>query len=319
MNVMLSRKRAVASLLGGLGLSASAASLRAQESAKLRIATIPIEPGAQGYYAQDTGFFAKAGIGVDITAMTTGPGIAAALVSNAVDIGFGSVDAVAAIHQKNVPLVLIAAASDYVPASARTTALVVPAASTLQTAKDLKGKTIAVTAINGITHTVAEAWLDQNGGDSSLAKFVEIPLAAMPAALAAGRVDAVWISQPFLEQAKKDGRVLVYGFDTVAKSFISTAWLTTAQWANDHPSLVRRFAAVMRQTATWANTNNVASAQILAKYTKADPAVIETQPRSHFAEELNPASLQPLIDVAAKYNNFTTFPARDLIFAGVRT
>ncbi len=319
MSDMLSRKHAAALLLGGLALGTSTAALRAQDTAKLRIATIPIEPGAQVYYAQDMGFFAKAGFDVDVTAMTTGPGIAAALVSNAVDIGFGSVDAVAAIHQKNVPLVLIAAASDYVPASARTTALVVPAASPLQTAKDLKGKTIAVTAINGITHTVAEAWLDQNGGDSSLAKFVEIPLAAMPAALDAGRVDAVWISQPFLEQAKKNGRVLVYGFDTVAKRFISTAWLTTAQWASDHPALVRRFAAVMRQTAVWANTNNAASAQVLARYTKADPAVIATQARSHFAEELNPGALQPLIDVAAKYNNFATFPARELIFAGVRT
>src|SRR5580700_245596 len=184
----LTRRQASAVLLGGLALGASSTPLRAQDNPKLRIATIPIEPGAQVYYAQDMGFFAKAGLDVDIQAMTTGPGIAAALVSNAVDIGFGSVDAVAAIHQKNVPLVLIAAASDYVPASAKTTGLVVPATSPLQTAKDLKGKVIAVTAINGITHTVAEAWLDQNGGDSSQAKFVEIPLAAMPAALQAGRV-----------------------------------------------------------------------------------------------------------------------------------
>lgn len=306
-------------MFGGLTLGFTQTLSRAQEQDRLRIATIPIEPGAQVYYAHDMGFFAKAGLDVDIQAMTTGPGIAAALVSNAVDIGFGSVDAVAAIHEKNVPLVLVAAGSDYVyPASSRTTALVVPATSPIQTAKDLKGKVIAVTAINGITHTVAEAWVDQNGGDSATVKFVELPLAAMPAALTAGRVDAVWISQPFLEEAKNNGRVLVYGFDTVAKHFISTAWLTTAQWANGHPDLVRRFAAVMRQTAAWANANNAASAQILAKYTKADPAVIATQARSHFAEDLSPEALQPLIDVAAKYNNFTTFPARELIFAPPR-
>src|ERR1700722_4224862 len=135
MSIMLSRKRVSALLFGGLAFGSSGALLRAQDNAKLRIATIPIEPGAQVYYAQDMGFFAKAGLDVDIQAMTTGPGIAAALVSNAVDVGFGSVDAVAAIHQKNVPLVLIAAASDYVPASARTTGLVVPVTSALQTAK----------------------------------------------------------------------------------------------------------------------------------------------------------------------------------------
>ena len=36
--------------------------------------------------------------------------------------------------------------------------------------------------------------------------------------------------------------------------------------------------------------------------------------RVHYAEQLTPALMQPLIDVAAKYNGFQSFPAQDLMF-----
>ena len=35
--------------------------------------------------------------------------------------------------------------------------------------------------------------------------------------------------------------------------------------------------------------------------------------RSHYAEELTPALMQPGIDASAKYNSFTTFPASELL------
>ena len=54
------------------------------------------------------------------------------------------------------------------------------------------------------------------------------------------------------------------------------------------------------------------------KYTKIDPAVLATMARSHYAEQLTPGLIQPLIDVSAKYNGFTAFPAPELIYAPSR-
>jgi hypothetical protein len=34
----------------------------------------------------------------------------------------------------------------------------------------------------------------------------------------------------------------------------------------------------------------------------------------HYAEQLTPALMQPLIDMAAKYNGFKAFPAQELMF-----
>ena len=230
MKTAITRARASALLLGGAALLSSRAAARAQSGAAVRVGTILLEAAAEVYFAQDVGFFAKAGLNVDIQLFENGPAIAAASVSNAIDIGYGTVDALTAIHQKNVPLVIIAPSAEYVsPDTQNTSALLVPLTSTVATGKDLTGKTVAVIALNGITHTAARAWIDQNGGDSTQVKFIEIPPPAMGAALAAGRVDAAWITEPFLTAAKRNARPLVYGFDAIGKRFLLNVWFTSGR------------------------------------------------------------------------------------------
>jgi ABC-type nitrate/sulfonate/bicarbonate transport system substrate-binding protein len=79
--------------------------------------------------------------------------------------------------------------------------------------------------------------------------------------------------------------------------------------------LVNRFAAAMRETAIWANQNrnHAASAQILVKYAKIDPSLVASMIRAQYGVHLTTAILQPEIDVTARYTNFTSFPARELM------
>jgi len=311
----MTRKRASALLVGSALLSVVRAPGRAQAPATLRIGVSPIEPAAEVYYAKDMGFFAKAGLDADIQSMQGSSLIVAAIVSNSLDIGFDTLDTLAAQYQKGIPLVIIAPTHDYLsPATLRTQALAVPANSTIQQAKDLNGKTIAVSTLHSLADLGARVWIDQNGGDSSTVKFIEVPFPAIPGALDTGRVDAAWVVEPFVTVARKNNRILAYGFDGIGKHFDVGAWVATRQWANDHPDLVSRFAGVIHDTAVWANKNPQQSGEILAKYTKIDPAVIATMARNHYAEQLTPALMQPLIDAAAKYNGFKTFPAQELMY-----
>jgi len=275
---------------------------------------LPIESAAEAFYAKDMGFFAKAGFDVDVQTMQASAAMLAAAASNSIDIGYSPVDLLATTHSKQVPIVIIAPANEYISPS-RNAGLALPASSAVQQAKDLNGKTIAVSNLRSLSENAARAWMDRNGGDSATAKFVEIPFPAMQPALDAGRVDAAWVAEPFISLAAKNGRVIEYGFDAIAKRFLIGAWFTTARWANDHRDLVSRFADAMHETAVWANKNQTQSGAIVAKYTKIDPAVLTTMTRSHYAEALAPAALQPLIDLSAKYNGFAAFPAQELIYA----
>jgi NitT/TauT family transport system substrate-binding protein len=304
-------------VLGFAALALSPAAGRAQPIATIRIATNPIDSGAEVFYAKDLGLFAKAGLEVEIQPGQSGSAMAAAVASNAVDIAYADLGALSKAYTKGIFFSVLAPAALWTDA-APVNQFLVARDSPIRSAKDLSGKIVAVPGLGTGAEFATRTWIDKNGGDASTAKFVELAYSAMPAALAAGRVDAAYVAEPFLAVAKKDCRVLAYSDDAVGKEYLRTAWFSSAQWAKDHPDLAARFIAVMHETAVWANQkqNQAKSAAILVKYTKIDPALVSSMIRARYGEQLTPALLQPEIDITAKYSNFTPFPAQNLIYAG---
>ena len=313
----MTRARASALLLGGTALGAFPQPLRAQSTVPVSL-KIPIQPTENAMniaYAKDMGFLSAAGFDVDIAIIQNSSAIIAAVVSGTYEIGYGSIDTLAAIHTKNVGLTLLTPCAEYVqPGSDHLQAILVPANSPIKTAKDLNGKTVAVPTLKSLSETVVRAWTDKNGGDSSTIKFVEVGFPTISAAIDSGRVDAGYLLEPFLGSAMKTARILAYPFSAVASHCIIGAFFTTPEWAKGHRDLIIKFVGAMRTASHWANIHPDKSVSILAKYTKADPAVIASMGRVHYGDALTPALVQPLIDISAKYNNFATFPAADLIY-----
>lgn len=285
------------------------------QTMKLSVLLPPVDTAAEIFIAQDQGFFAQAGLDVQIEPGTNGSAIAAAVSTDAVDIGYSDLVTLAKAHLKGIPFVAIAPAAIWTSA-VPTAALVVQTDSPIKTAKDLAGKVIAIPGLATLAEYSPRAWIDQNGGDDSTVKFIEMPYSAMPAAITAGRIDAAYVAEPFLADLRSSVRILGYAHNAVAKEFLQSAWFTTPEWAKAHPELVRRFAAAMRETALWANqkANYPRSGEILAKYSKSDPVVIAKMARATFGVTLTAASIQPAIDVAAKYGDLAGFPASALIY-----
>jgi len=290
------------------GLSAS----QAQTTPKIRVATTPIDLGAEALYAAELGLFKKAGLDVDLGVLTNGTAVAAAVSGGSIDIGQSNLVALADAHGKGFPFVVVAPAG-YYSSKAPTTIMITAANSPIKTAKDLDGKVVTVVALRDITQVGASSWLVQNGADLSSVKFVEVPQPAVCTAITAGRADAGVVSEPFQSVALANGcRVLAACHDTIGKEFLVGAWFSTNAWADAHPDLVKRFRAVIVETARWANTHREESAKILEKYTKL--ALPPQMKRVVFAEKSDPAQMQPLINAAAKYGALKApFPAADLL------
>jgi len=306
-------------LLAVLSLCLTPSAGRAQTTTVIRVGAAPIEVSAQIFYAQELGFFAKAGIDLEYQPNQNAAATEAAVLSNAIDVGGSNVVALAIAHDRNFPLVAVAP-GNLNSAAARTGALIVAANSPIQTAKALSGQVVAVGGLGTMSEYGVRAWIDANGGDSSTVKFVELPFPAMPDAIAAGRVAAANVSEPFLTAARKNGaRVLAYPLEAVGKSYINSVWIATAQWVKGHPGLAARFAAAIADATAWANQpqNDAASAAILVKYTKIDPSVVATMGRARFADRLTASLLQPSIDVAAKYGKLNSFPAQEVIYTAL--
>jgi NitT/TauT family transport system substrate-binding protein len=281
----------------------------------IRFAAIPIDGGAQAWYAQSLGYFRDAGITAQIESISNGGAITAGVIGGTIDVGYSNTLSLAAAHEKGVPISIIAAAGSYL-ARAPISSLMVPVDSPAKTAKDLNGKTVAVNGIKNITQLATEAWSDQNGGDAKSLNFVEMGFPQMPAALAAHRVDAAFLSEPIVTDALRRNLARVIGrpYDAIAPEFTISVWFTTGKWAKANPDLVRRLSSVFRQSSIWANGHDAESAQILSGITKLPLAVVAGVTRSRFAETVSAKGLQPIIDTAARYGFLAkSFPAADLI------
>jgi NitT/TauT family transport system substrate-binding protein len=284
------------------------------QEATLRIATIPIDVGAEVFYARDAGFFKKAGIDAQIQPITNGGAIAAAVASGAIDVGFSNLVSIATAFKRGVPITIIAPAGLY-STKTPSSVCVVAQNSPIKSAKDLTGKVFATNGLKNIAEFGPRAWIDKNGGDSSTVSFIEMPFPAMSVALAQGHIAAALLAEPSATEFKSSTRVLSKCFDGIAPNFMISAYIATTKWATAHPDLVQKFQQAIRETAAWANKNHDKTAEMLAKEAKISPDVVRAMNRSVYPERTDPAMIQPVIDVTAKYGALNaTFPASEMIY-----
>jgi NitT/TauT family transport system substrate-binding protein len=296
------------------GAAMTALPRTARGATALRLATLPIDASALAYYAKDLDYFKDAGLDVAVQSITNGATIAAAISSNALDIGWSNIVSLAAAYKHGIPVAIIGAGGVYTRGSL-TNQLMVRKDSTIHTAADLSGKTIGCTGLANIGQFAPQLWIDKNGGTASAVKFIEFPLPQLPAALEQKRVDAAWLAEPFINAALPFARPIANCFDDVAPRWMLGAWFTTPAWATANRPTVDTFRAVMTKTATWANANQAQSAVILAKYANVDPAALKNIRRITYGTRAEAAEVQPVIDLAARYGALAaTFPAQELLF-----
>jgi NitT/TauT family transport system substrate-binding protein len=294
----------------------SAAGATAQTNTVIHLGLAPFEGQAGPYYAQDLGLFKAAGLDIDIQPYNGGAAIVSAIAGGSLQIGGGTPLPLAQARARGIKVVMIAPGYIYdYAAPSLINALVIGVNSPIRNAKDLVGKTVAVTALRGLDEIAIDSWLDANGGDSKSVKFTELPQNAMADAVAAGRVDAAQIGDPGLTAAIDAGkvRVLAKDYDAISKRLFGSVWFASEDWAKQHPDVVRKFAGAINQAAAWATRNPTAAAAVLRKYLKVDYATAH----EYHARSLDVDMIQPMLDKALHYKLLTApVTANELIFKG---
>jgi NitT/TauT family transport system substrate-binding protein len=309
----MKRHQAVSLIAAGLTIP-FVAPARADDTL-VRVASSTFDVSGQIYYAQEMGFLKKAGLtNVVIQNFTSGPAIATAVAGNAADIGNANNVSLARAYHQNIPFRIVAPSGLY-SSAAPTSVLMSAQNSPIKTAAQLSGKVIAVSGLGSLAQIASQAWVDKNGGQSASVKFVEMAQPDIIASIATGAIDAGLIIEPFVADAKARCTVLSDCFDAIAPSFMIGAYFAQLDWAKAHPDTVKRFHAAMAETALWANKNQERTADILVRIANLRPEDARRMNRIVYIPESLPKLLQPVVDATAKYSNFPTFAARDLIFA----
>ncbi|HEV8020711.1 MAG TPA: ABC transporter substrate-binding protein [Candidatus Lustribacter sp.] len=272
----------------------------------LRIAATANDTYASAYFAQDMGFFTKAGLNVDLETMNNGAAITAALSAGSMDIGVATPVILANAYLHGLPVVIVAAGAISIT-GVTSVGLCVSANSTFKVPKDFEGKTIAVNALHTGTEVNFDAWLTQGGMDLSKVKLVEVTFSAMGQALQSGRIDGAVMTEPAMTVAIGANNVkLLADLDKVlAPEYVNSCWFAMRDFAKANPELIRRFQTAIYAAQKWANTHHVESATILAKYSKMDLALVQRMARAPFAESLKVADIQAFLDPAAKFGTIS--------------
>ncbi len=310
--------RRAAFLAGTAAALASARRVSAQGAlVPLRVAHVAVADAVPFEYALQQGWFGQAGFDIQPVLLASGSAAATATVGGAVDIGSSNLFTAILAHAKGLPIVIIAPGGRY-EEDIPTSQLLVASDSTIKTAKDLEGKTVAVAGLNDMSSLSIRAWVTQSGADAAAIKYIETPMSTMPGMIKGGKVDAIFCSEPALQTALSSGaRVLATTYTAIAKHFFTSVWIAMAPWLATHRDLALKFADVIHRSTLYTNTHYAEVLPLISSYTKLPLETLRTMHQIKGGTTLVAEDVQPMIDAAAKYHAIpNVFPARDMLLPG---
>ncbi|WP_051423069.1 ABC transporter substrate-binding protein [Arthrobacter sp. MA-N2] len=318
--VPLNRRRLLltaSAAIVALGLSACSAAAStptgAGASTPITIGLIPIIDVAPVQLGVQQGFFKDQGLTPTIESAATGAAIVPAVVSGQYQFGFSNGVSLLVAASKGIPVQIIASGVSTVGGgpAVEPEGVVVRNDSAIKSAKDLSGKTIAVAVRNSLTDTAVSAAVKNDGGDPTTIRYVEIPLADIPAVVQRGEADAGEVVEPFLAQSKN------LGLRSVASSFASATsnpnltvsyYFTSKDFAQQHPDVVQKFVTALDKSKAYAQGNSDAVRKILPTYTKIDAATGPKLNLPKWTAGLDRGSLELLGDLAYNGKLLTAKP-----------
>jgi NitT/TauT family transport system substrate-binding protein len=238
----------VAGCGGGGGGGASTAG-----PAKVTVQDVAGVPSTFLSFGVQKGLFRKQGLDLKVVPAQGGAAIIPAVLSGKVQFGGSNLVSVLLATSKGLPIQVVAPGTSAPDTTSKDfVGIVVRGDSRIRTPKQLEAKTIAINTLNNVNDVTDKAALEKQGVDVSKLKFTEVDLPDMEAALAARRVDAITPIEPFLTSALQAGNRLI------ARPYVQTkpglevgSYLASKQYISEHPDVVRRFAAGVRETGAY--------------------------------------------------------------------
>jgi NitT/TauT family transport system substrate-binding protein len=123
--------------------------------------------------------------------------------------------------------------------------------------------------------------------------------------LDAGRVQGIFVVEPFLSAALAKGWHAIGSFADVDPNLCIAVYFTSTQLAAQKPDLVKRFGEAMQESLAYADGHPDAARQIVTTYTKitADQAAKLTLPK--WSSTIDKASIDKLSTLLVSYGLLT--------------
>jgi NitT/TauT family transport system substrate-binding protein len=252
------------------------------------------------YLGQAKGFFRTRNIDLNLTTAQGGAAIVPAVLSGEFQFGFSNTVSLLLAQSRKVPIKAISNGNNSTGVDGKDFAgLFVKADSPIKSAKDLAGRTVAANTLKNITETSVRASVRKDGGDASKVKFTELAFPDQVPALQSGRVDAIFVVEPFQQAALAAGaRKIASSYVDVAPDLTIAMYFTSQQLLAKDPDLVKRFTEAMKESLAYADAHPDEVRAALGTYTKIPPETRDALILPRWPAEVNATSVETLAGLA---------------------
>ena len=242
---------------GGAAATAGSTSPNGLQKTTLNVAVVPAVDSAGFFVALHDGLFAEQGLTVHYSPAVSSDVSISQQLNGQFDITGGNyVSYIQHYVQKHQPLEIIAEGSVM---QQGTQAIYTMPNSTIKTLSDLKGHLLGINAPLNINYLLAASVITQNGIKLTQVRFpaAPIPFPKMAAELAAGKIDAAAMPEPFATSAEQQyGAVELADLNQGAtEQFPIQGYVVTKSWAAQNPGTLRAFVTALAQGQELADTS----------------------------------------------------------------
>ena len=245
---------------GGVAATAGSTSPNGLQKTTINVAVVPAVDSAGFFVALHQGLFQQQGLTVNYTPAVSSDEVIDQQVAGKFDITGGNyVSYIQHYVDRHQPLEIIAEGSVM---QQGTQAIYTMPGSKITSLAQLKGHLLGINAPLNINYLLAASVLTENGIKLSQVRFptTPIPFPQMAAELAAGKIDAAAMPEPFATAAEqKYGAVQLADLNQGAtEQFPIQGYVVTKAWAQQNPGTLRAFVAALSQGQELADTSRSA-------------------------------------------------------------
>ncbi|MEV4109882.1 ABC transporter substrate-binding protein [Nonomuraea sp. NPDC049695] len=258
-------------------------------------------PGADSaplFIAMERGFFKEEGLNVRQEPIQAPQQVLGKLSNGTMDIVLGSYATILTIQEAGTEKFTYIA--DAYQGATGAFGVMVRKDSPVKQVSDLKGKKIGVNALAGLGTLTMSPHFKLAGLDPKTdVKYVEVPTTNWLSALDKGDVDAVWMTDPYVSQARKQlgATMLLDTMSGPTEGLPITGWAATEKWVRQNPKTLAAFQRAMAKAQKIAATDRSAVTKVLPTYTKIPAETAATINLGAYPTSLSAQRIQRVADL----------------------
>ena len=293
---------------GGMAATAESTSPNGLQKTTLNVAVVPAVDSAGFFVALHDGLFAKEGLTIHYTPAVSSDEVIDQQVAGQYDITGGNyVSYIQHYVDDHQPLEIIAEGSVM---QQGTQAIYTMPGSKIKTLSELKGHLLGINAPLNINYLLAASVLTENDIPLNEVRFPTqpIPFPEMAAELAAGKIDAAAMPEPFATAAEQQyGAVELADLNQGAtEQFPIQGYVVTKSWAEQNPGTLKAFITALAQGQEIADTSRSSIEQAMESLSgpqngQIPPIVASVMALNIYPTAIDKARIQRVADVMFQF------------------